>query len=462
MQKEGVAMDIRGNGGNILETRQTPVLGEYDVVVLGGGPSGIAAAAAAARAGRSTLLIERYGFLGGSGTAACISDFCGLHANVFGEHQQVVHGIADEILERLKRLRGLKEPHLSLRNMIKAQVYDLSAYKIALDELMLASGVKLLFHTLAVGVSMGADNAIEALFVESKSGRAAIRGRVFIDCSGDGDIAAWSGAPFEYGDGLGNTLYPSMKFRINNVDPVRARDGRALLPKLMDEAEARGRKFPRKGALIRPQINAIEWVANATLVKNPDGTAVDGTNVEQMTYGEIEGRRQSWEIFEFIREVTPGFENAYIVDIAPQLGIRQTRRILGEYMLTESDILGCADFSDSIGVNGWPVEAHTASNVVIKFAGCPDTRGFNQMPYRMIVPKKVDNLLVAGRCASMTYDGQSSARVSGPCLVMGQAAGTAADLALRSGVAPRSVDIAALQRALEAAGAYLGHQLQAA
>jgi len=444
----------------INESRHTPVIGEYDVVVLGGGPSGIAAAAAAGRAGRSTLLVERYGFLGGSGTAASISDFCGLHANVHGEHRQVVHGIADEIQERLQKMGGLKEPHLSLRSMIKAQVYDLSAYKIVLDELMLSAKVKLMFHTLAVGVHLAADNHIDALFVESKSGRAAIRGRIFIDCSGDGDIAAWSGAPFEYGDGLGNTLYPSMKFRINNVDALRAKDGRNLLPKLMEEAEARGRRFPRKGALMRPQIHAMEWAANATLVKNPDGSAVDGTNVEQLSYGEVEGRRQCWDVFEFIRSVTPGFENAYIVDIAPQLGIRQTRRIQGEYMLTEADILGCADFDDTIGVNGWPVEAHTATGVVIKFANVPHSRGFNHMPYRMIVPQKIDNLLVAGRCASMTHDGQSSARVSGPCLVMGQAAGTAADLALGAGVAVRSVDVRRLQQRLEQGGAFLGRELE--
>ena len=450
------------NMPSIFESRNTPAMGEYEVVVLGGGPSGIAAAAAAARSGRSTILVERYGFLGGSGTAACISDFCGLHANVHGEHQQVVHGIADEIQERLQKMGGLKEPHLSLRSMIKAQVYDLSAYKIVLDELMLQSGVKLLFHAFGAGVHMGADNRIDALFVESKSGRAAIRGKVFIDCSGDADIAAWSGAPFEYGDGKGNSLYPSMKFRINNVDPERAKDGRNLLPKLMEEAEARGRVFPRKGALMRPQINHIEWVANATLVKNPDGTAVDGTNVLQMTDGEVEGRRQCWDVFEFIKAVTPGFENAYIVDIAAQLGIRQTRRIHGEYMLTEADILGCASFDDSIGVNGWPVEAHTAAGVTIKFANVPHSRGYNQMPYRMILPKKIDNLLVAGRCASMTYDGQSSARVSGPCLVMGQAAGTAADIAIAAGVAPRAIDVGKLQRRLEADGAFLGREAETA
>src|SRR3989337_83886 len=135
-------------------SRKTPILGEYDVVVLGGGPAGIAAAAAAARTGRSTILVERYGFLGGAGTAAGRSPFCGLHANVHGEHRQVVHGIADEILERLQKMDGLNAPHLSLANRITAQAYDISAYKIAADALLTSSGVKVLFHAFGAGASM--------------------------------------------------------------------------------------------------------------------------------------------------------------------------------------------------------------------------------------------------------------------------------------------------------------------
>ncbi len=440
----------------IEERREIPVIGEYDVVVLGGGPAGIAAAAAAARTGRSTILIERYGFLGGAGTAAGLSTFCGLHANIYGEHKQVIHGLADEILERIERMDGLNAPHLSLGQKIMAQAYDISAYKIAADALLVDSGVKILFHAFGVGMVKRSDREIDALIVESKSGRGAIRGRMFIECSGDGDLAAWAGAPFELGDGAGNMLYPTTMFRINGVDPVKAGRAWEEIPRLMAEAEKKGRRFPRKGAIVRPQKNPIEWRANLTQIKNPDGTAVSGIDVEQMSYGEIEGRRQCWEVFEFIRGVTPGFETAYIVEIAPQIGIRETRRVVGEYMLSEHDILGCADFPDAIGVNGWPVEAHVAGDVVIKFAGVPASRGYNQLPYRMIVPRGVDNMFVAGRCASMTHDGQSSSRVSGPCFAMGQAAGTAADLALSAGVTPAKVDVPALQRRLEKDGAWLG------
>jgi hypothetical protein len=164
-------------------------------------------------------------------------------------------------------------------------------------------------------------------------------------------------------------------------------------------------------------------------------------------------------VFSFIKEVTPGFDDAYIVEIAPQIGIRETRRIAGEYQLSQDDILGNRDFDDTIGVNGWPVEAHVAGDVKFLF---PEwgSRGFNQIPYRIIVPQRVDNLLVAGRCASMTHEGQSSARVTGSCFVMGQAAGTAADLALGAGITPRRLDVRQLQARLAATGAYLGRDRQ--
>jgi len=436
-------------------SRKTPLFGEYEVVVLGGGPAGIAAAAAAGRSGRSTILVERYGFLGGAGTAAGLSTFCGLHANLGGVHERVVRGIADDILAGLERLRGLRAPHLSVQDRILAQAYDISAYKIVADELMRDAGVTLLYHAFGCAAVMRSADEIDALVVETKEGRRAIRGRIFIDASGDGDLAAWAGVPYEFGDGEGNSLYPSTMFRICGVDPGRAGEAWELIPRLMEEAERRGRRFPRKKPIVRPQPNPIEWRANLTQIKNPDGTAVSGIDARQLTYGEIEGRRQCLEVFEFIRDNAPGFENAYIVEIAPQIGIRETRRIIGEYQLTEDDILRCRDFPDTIGVNGWPVEAHIAGDVRFVFPPL-ELRGYNQIPYRIIVPQRIENLFVVGRCASMTHEGQSSARVSGPCFVMGQAAGTAADLAMRSGVTPRNVDVTALQRRLESEGVFLG------
>src|SRR5260221_5565070 len=219
------------------ERRETPVMGEYETVVLGGGPAGIAAAAASGRAGRSTILVERYGFLGGAGTAAGLANFCGLHARVHGEHRQVVHGICDDILTRLERLGGLSKPHSLFQDRIQAQAYDISAYKIAADELLLSAEVKPLFHALAVAAVRSKDD-IEALIVETKSGRRAILGSMFIDCSGDGDLAAWAGAPYEVGDGKGNMLYPSTMYRIGGGASEKTRQHAGLVPPLMGETES--------------------------------------------------------------------------------------------------------------------------------------------------------------------------------------------------------------------------------
>src|ERR1700761_2827886 len=246
---------------NMIEepARQIPLYGDYEVAVLGGGPAGIAAAVASARAGRKTLLIERYGFLGGMGTAAGVTNFCGLHANVHGEGRRVVQGIASELLARIDRIGGLNAPHLVL-GKIFAQAYDTAAYKIAADDLLAAHKVNVLFHALGADVAMRDDKRIDAMFVETKAGRQAIRADIFIDCSGDGDLAAWAGAPYEVGDAHGQMLYPSMMFRLNGIDPANAGDAWRTIPQLMEQAEAKGtHKFPRKAAIVRPQRSPIEW-----------------------------------------------------------------------------------------------------------------------------------------------------------------------------------------------------------
>lgn len=436
--------------------RQTPVHGEYDVVVLGGGPAGMAAAVAAARAGRKTLLIERYGFLGGMGTAAGVTNFCGLHANVHGEIRQVVHGVADGLLQRIERLGGLNTPHSLFGHKIVAQAYDTAAYKIAADDLLLSAGVEILFHATGAGVVMDGMRRVQALLVETKSGRRAVVGRAFVDASGDGDLAAWAGAPWVKGDGHGNMLYPSTMFRLNGVDAQRAGAAWEVIPKLMAQAEAEGRyKFPRKGAIVRPQKSGIEWRVNLTQLANREGNAMDGTDALELSDAEVLGRRQIAAVAGFLREV-PGFEKSYVSDIAPQVGIRETRRVRGLYELTESDVLECASFDDTIGVNGWPLELHLKGDVEFRWPKIPESRGFNHLPYRMIVPEGLDNVWVAGRCASMSHEAQSAARVTGACFVMGEAAGAAADLALQSGATAAAVDVATLQARLSDYGAYLG------
>jgi hypothetical protein len=443
---------------SLLEpSRQTAVFGRFDVVVLGGGPAGIAAAVAAARQGASVALIERYGFLGGMGTAAGVTNFCGLHANRFGTIGQVVHGIADDLLARIDALDGLKAPH-TVFGKIAAQAYDTAAYKIAADALLLQAGVRIVFHALGAGVVMDGARTVSALLMETKSGRRAVLGRVFIDASGDGDLAHWAGATCEIGGADGAVMYPSTMFRINDVarEAAREKAWTGFAP-LMEAAEARsGRRFPRRTPIIRPQHHEIEWRVNLTQVANPDRSPVNGVDADQLSQGEIEGRRQIGDAFSLLKQAVPAFAQAYIVDIPPQLGIRETRRVIGDYVLTEADVLNCASFDDTIGVNGWPIEDHVAGDVVFRWPDIPGSRGFNQLPYRMLLPLGLDNLYVVGRCASMTHGGQSAARVSGACFVMGEAAGHAAAMVAAGNGTTRDLDVAQLQAGLAARGVYLG------
>jgi hypothetical protein len=367
----------------------------------------------------------------------------------------VVQGIATDLLGRIDRLDGLNAPHLILGKIL-AQAYDTAAYKIAADDLLASHRVDVLFHALGAGVVMYDLRRINALMVETKAGRQAVLADIFIDCSGDGDLAAWAGARYEVGDNNGSMLYPSMMFRLNGIDPKQAGEAWRTIPALMEAAEAAGtRCFPRKAAIVRPQRSAIEWRVNFTQLARTDGTAINGLEPDDLTRGEIEGRRQAVDAFNFLRTV-PGFEKSYIVDLPPQLGIRETRRIVGGHMLSGEDVLGCASFEDSIGVNGWPMESHVAGDVIFKFPPIPESRGFNELPYRMLTPEGLDNLLVAGRCASMTHDGQSAARVSGACFAMGEAAGTAAALALDGNAMPRDIAVDKLQNQLKQQGAFIG------
>jgi hypothetical protein len=427
--------------------------------VLGGGPAGIAAAAAAAARGARTLLVERYGFLGGMGTAAGVTNFCGLHANVHGEIRRVVHGVADELTERMAALDGLNAPHV-IFGRIHAQAYDMSAFKCAADALLAARGVRFLFHALAVGALRGASGDLDVLLVETKSGRRALRSRFFIDCSGDADLAHWAGVALEKGDGHGNLLYPTLMFRVGEVDAARAGEAWKEVPRLMQEAEREGSfRFPRRGAIVRPQKHASEWRVNVTQLANRDGSAVDGTDADSLSDAEVEGRRQVVDYLRFLRARVPGFERAYPLDIAPQVGIRETRRLVGEYTLREEDVLGCADFPDSIGVNAWPLEIHVAGDVRWEWPAA-GSRGYNMLPARMLRPRAANgvpsNLLVAGRCAAMTHGAQSAARVSGACFVMGEAAGTLSALSLAKGVTPAGLSYDELGAALRSQGAFLG------
>jgi hypothetical protein len=433
--------------------RKTPVIGDYDVIVLGGGPSGIAAALAAAEEGASVALIEHYGFLGGMATAGGVTNFCGLHANIGGDFKLVVAGIATRIIAQMQAYDAMNAPHTVLGKTL-AWSYDAAVYRCVLDELLVTAGVDLHFHAKAAGCLVD-NGVIDAVFIETKSGRAALKGRVFIDASGDADLAKWSGAEVVNGIDDGFLAYPTLMFRLGNVDGAKAlTEGKPNLKQLTAHARAeRGTDFARIVGYINPQRDAREWRVNATQLSRA-GAPVDATNHDHLRAAEVEGRRQALEYFQFLKRDVPGFEAAYMLDIAPQIGVRETRRIVGEHVLSGEDVLRCREFEDSIGVNGWPVETHSKGTVEWQWL---DARGYHQIPYRVLLPKRVHNLLVTGRCASTTQEGQASLRVSGPCFQMGEAAGVAAVLALALPTPrPHAVDIKQLQSCLLNRGAFLG------
>ena len=449
--------------------RSLPVYGEFDVVVIGGGPAGLAASASAARHGAKVLLVERYGFLGGMGTAGGVTNFAGLYGRKNGEMRQVVHGVVDELIARIEALGGLNAPQDGMQGRIRVRSYDISSLKCAADQMLVGSGVQILFHAWAAAVLMQ-EERIQALIVETKSGRMAIRACRFIDCLGDAGVAHFAGVPYEVGDGQGSGLYPTTMFRVGHVDADKALKAVGefkAINTLMAQAQLDKPghyRFPREGAILRPQKNATEWRANVTQIASAQGHAMDATNAQQLSDGELEGRRQITDYFQFLRHEVPGFASASIVDIAAQIGIRESRRILGQYVLTGEDILSASRFDDAIGINAWPMELHTAGKIEWHFprnleatAGRREStegRVYNDLPWRMLVPTKVDNLLVAGRCASMTHEGQSAARVSGACFAMGQAAGTAAAMVSQSQTLA-DIDVKALQVTLKRDGAYL-------
>jgi hypothetical protein len=422
-----------------------PVFDHADVVVIGSGSAGSPSAIAAARTGADTLLIERYGFLGGTSTTV-LDTFYGFYTPA-SDARRVVGGIAWEIVERLYSYQMVLERPSSY-GAGQAVTYDPTTLKVVWEQTALSSGVRLLLHTFVVDVLLHEDR-ITGLVVANKRGLGLITGGIFVDASGDADVAFRAGVPFI---AAGQDGFPAQSltttFRVGNVDTAAAkRVKRADLVAAMQAANLSGEyRLPREEGSVHETPQAGVIATNMTRV-----AYVDGTDPAELTKAEVEGRKQALEYTRFLRSEIAGYENAFLMNFSTQIGIRETRRVHGEYRLTRDDVLHARRFDDAIAQCGAPIEDHAAGSST-RWEYVPNGDTYD-IPFRALIPQRVPNLLIAGRCLSADHDAHASVRSMGQCMAMGQAAGTAAALAHARQVAPRDLPVNDLQTQLIRDGA---------
>jgi len=433
-----------------VPSRKIDIMADAEIVVCGGGPAGIAAAVSAGRLAREVLLVEQLGCLGGLGTAGMVPVFC---PSTDGE-KVIARGVCKEVIDELAGRMGVPVNYDWFP-------IDYEILKVIYDELLGESGAELLLGTGLVDVVMD-DSAIQAVVVATRTGLQAITGRVFIDCTGDGNLSAWAGASFDLGGSEGELMGPTLCSTFSNVDWDRynkaVRDGRSarsIWLDLMAHGKAPLPEWHFVGAM------QIGGTRSANNLGHTYG--VNGIDERSLTEGYIEGRRLARIYLDFFRGHVPGFENAELSATAGLLGVRETRRILGDYILSFEDYTTRASFPDEIGRFAYPVDIHAATTdptaqkrVEQELRETRLGKGESYgIPYRSLLVRGFRNLLVAGRCMSADRQMQSSIRVMPGCLLTGQAAGAAAGLAVEGEVPIREVDTRVLREVLREQDAYV-------
>lgn len=450
---------------------RVPIVEDADVLVVGGGPAGIGAAIGAARAGARTVLVEQYGFLGGAGTAALVGPF--MTSFSADGTTQIVGGVFDELIRRMEAISGAIHPERVRAGSAESGFYeyghdhvtpfDPEALKLTAAEMAIESGVILYLHTRFVAPLLAEGRAGGAI-VHNKSGLSAIRAGVVVDCSADADFASLAGVPTTKGRSEDGLMQPmTMFFRVGNVDDdavhsylkAHPEERGQLFAGFVEEARAKG-EFPiprdRIGIYRSPQPGI--WRVNTTRLHG-----LDGTQVQDLTRAEIEGRRQVALLMRFFHEYLPGFKRAILLDTAAQIGVRETRRIVGEYLLTVEDLIQGTDFPDVIALGSYPVDIHSPTGlgggVLASLQMGYQTAPIYQIPYRCLIPNVVDQLLVAGRCLSATHEAAAAVRVQPTAYASGHAAGVAAALSVQREETPRHLPATLTQQALLQQGAIL-------
>jgi hypothetical protein len=440
---------------------------EYDVLVVGGGNAGCAAALAAARRGAQTVLVERYGFLGGTATAAMVGPWMTFHAG----GRRIVGGIAQEIVERLHRMGGSPGHRPDSSDYVETITpFDPELHKALLFEMMREAGVRLLVHAWFLRAIVEGDCVRGAVFA-TVGGERAILARTVIDATADAHLAASAGVPMRYGDERGRVQPASLIFRISHVDldataaylrahpeqmrtslPPEARTADTLtavagMTALWDEARRRGEvRVPREVVSFFATPYPDEVTVNMTRVVD-----IDPLDPDDLTRAEVEARAQVMELLAFFRARVPGFERARLAATGTQVGIRESRRIVGRYTLTADDVLSARRFDDAVARSSYPIDVHNPSGSGTQTRRLP-AGSWYEIPYRCLLPLGRERLLVAGRCISTTHEAHASVRLTPTVMMLGQAAGTAAALANTLRTMPSALDARALRAALAADG----------
>jgi hypothetical protein len=422
---------------SLKECSGLPIAAAVDILVAGGGPAGVAAGFSAARMGMNILIVEQFNCLGGVATAGGHGHICLYSA--WDSDTRVVGGIPFEMAKRVS------DAGYGVYDNSKVD-FEVEGMKLVLEQMAEECGCNLLYHTFLSDAVVD-NNTVVGAVIQNKSGRQVIRAKRFIDCTGDGDLAAFAGCAFDAGDDeTGNCQPMTLMFTIGGVDWERVKkwqtdyDMKHVWRKAQDEGFMRPFQSKIMGfwwTPTRPDLVGI----NFTHIN-----FVDATKAEDLTKATIEGRKQAYESIAVFRKYVPGMENCYMVSTPNTIGLRESRRIRGDYILTRDDVVGRATFEDSIGFGSFFIDIHgTSGPGMDKKEWRPEKDFRYQIPYRCIIPQKIENLLVAGRCASCDHEALGSLRVMPQCGVMGQAAGVASAISNQKNIAPRAVSVRELQ-----------------
>lgn len=429
---------------------------DCDVLVVGGGAAGLAAAVTAARRGAKVTLLERYGFCGGAAVAGLSGTVCGLYAasdNPRATPEQVVRGgFVDDFLRTMEVRNGLTGPVRYGKTFTR--VHDPLVWRETADALLQDAGVTVLFHSTVVD-ALTEGERIGGVVVWTKQGRGHVTAKVTVDASGDGDVAALAGLPTFMGDN-GQVQNPTMIFRLLGVDVPRflaaygedsilAEPVMQLIKNLHNSREY---VLPRAKVFLFPTPRPGELLCNATRILGRDGRELNPMLVKDITEAEIEGRKQVREYARFFRDRFAGCENAFVNDTGVQVGVRQTRQVQGVATLRNEDVLSRRKQRTGVARSPWPIELHKGDKPRLEWL----IEDYYEVPYECFVPQRGESLLVAGRCLSAEHEAMASARVTGPCFAYGQAVGLAAAIAAREGIAPRKIEGAALRDELRRGG----------